>query len=209
MRKLDRDALIRESERARRLRPTSDVDPSVGELWSIRPYITAPQSGNIVEHSDVPVAVAILARRGSICEVVPVSFETDLAGDEDLVIQDAELFGRPFMLEGWLRLPVTRGALGRRFAVLTDEMRGQLLERAAAILDTEAPDLPLEDPRRAYREDERLRVLFASAGVDEQIEAAEPRSTEAVREVLALKREQVERVPAPTFGRPAAVGGER
>ena len=165
-----------EAERARAtqvraIRATEGSTPAVGDLWSIRSEIVDPVSGQAVEHSWAPVVVAVWRDLGIAAEVIPVSFDLDLAGRGDL-IADEPLFDRRYMLECWLRMPVFKGALARRFAICGPGTWARLERTFATPSDESSPEL--DDARLAYRQSERLRVLFAAAGAAARLAGAEP-----------------------------------
>jgi hypothetical protein len=164
--------------------------PTPGEIWTVASSIENT-SGTVIEHSRVPVLVLVLRQAGRLLEVAPVSFETHLAGPLDAPLSN--VFGRPAMAETWLRMPVTPRALQSRALVLPSqelrriesEVRNSSMDGGSAFTE--------DDPRRSYRQDERLRVIFAMAGTGEEIELPEeadsdPELSTAMDKARRLKR---------------------
>jgi hypothetical protein len=155
------DELLRNArEHARSVQANAFVQPEPGQLWTVAEIIR-DQKGNVREQSWTPIEVALLKVRDAVLEVVPISYELQFAGPDDVIVDDEPLFGQAFMLESWLRLPMLRSALGRGVGRLSPSVR-QRLEAMVAVPPTER--FEDADPRSAYRSDERLRVYFAAAG---------------------------------------------
>jgi len=129
-------------------------------------------SGNVVEHSWAPVVVAVWRDLGIATEVIPVSFDLDLVANGDVRAEEP-LFDRPYMLECWLRMPVFKAALARRFGIC-DSITWRRVARTCAAETSDENPFELDDARLAYRQNERLRVLFAAAGAGARLAGAEP-----------------------------------
>jgi hypothetical protein len=197
MRSLPEELLAKERERARAIPVDVGAEPDVDDLWSIKPAISSAQDpSRLIEHSKVPLIVAVLRDAGNILDVAPVSFETDLAGAFDVTVEDAGLLGQPFMVETWLRMPVTRAALHAPIAKLPVGIAHAVAGLARRALTQDAPELSDDDPRRAYRQDERMRVAFAMAGTGEELVLDQPAATPD-GDALAIKRRATRWVQAP------------
>jgi hypothetical protein len=164
--KIDSSKLDAERARAlelREARASENADPKAGELWTIREGILDPDTGSMIEHSWLPVVVAIWRTLGPAQEVIPISFETGIAGEGD-VIADDTLYERSYMLECWLRLPVLRGALAKRIGDVPARTWARLQAACDAESGHRTGDAADDGGLSAYRQIERLRVIFASAG---------------------------------------------
>jgi hypothetical protein len=176
-----------EAERARRQLPAGE--PLPGQVWAVATSIDSEDGRATLEHTRIPLSVIILRANGRLFQVVPLSFEVDLAGPFDVQIGE-EVLGRPAVAEVWLRMPVTRRALARVVAVIPEVDLARVRAAAAQARVEAAADMTIDDPRRAFREDERARVLFAVAGTGEEIEieaSDEPIESPA----FGIKREPV------------------
>jgi len=170
MRRLPTDLLNRERERARRSNVDAGATPQDGDIWTVSSSVTSTSEPHrIIEHSRAPVAVCVLRMAGALVEVAPISFDVDLLGAFDVAIDDDSLLGQSFMVESWLRMPVTRKTLFGRVGALSSDAYQRVMEQAALALRKDAPELSETDPRRAYRQDERMRVIFAMAGTGEEL----------------------------------------
>jgi hypothetical protein len=166
--------------------------PAPGEVWTVSPAIEGAD-GRVLEHSKVPLMVVVLQRTAGVFEVAPVSFETAYAAAFDVSIP--ALLERPALVEAWLRMPVSRRALQKPAARLSDREFREVKEQARRILVESASLLADDDPRRSYRQDERLRVIFAMAGTGEDLQfpgattdAGHAAVTAATEKALRLKR---------------------
>jgi hypothetical protein len=169
MRPLPHELLARERERAGQ-RLGDAATPAPGDLWTVKPTIVSPAEPNrVIEHSKVPLVVTIVRLAGTLVEVAPVSFEMDLTGELDVMVEDDKPLGQPFVVELWLRMPVTMHALARKVGALRTADATRVLAEGRTALSAEISDLPELDPRRAYRQDERMRVIFAMAGTGEEL----------------------------------------
>jgi len=196
---IERGLLDAERERMRRLKAAQTSDPpAVGELWTVRPAVSAPGSGLIVEHSLAPLLVVVLRRSNEWLDVAPVSYDVDYAAPGDVIEREALPFDKPYMIETWLRLRVAEMALVRRVGVVPKRTLSQARRDATRLVSSPQPALPAEDPRRAYRQDERLRVLFAGAASGDLLDVEELTTEQEI--ALALKRGEPVRwktAPAP------------
>lgn len=162
-----RDLRAKEAARARRALPAEEPIP--GQVWAISPSISTADGLALLEHSRTPLSVIVHRAVGTLFQVIPISFETEMAGAFDIPLSD-KILGRPAMAEVWLRMPVSRRALARAIGELPEEDLAKVRTTAAEAGRTSSPELPIDDPRRAFREDERARVYFAVAGTGEELE---------------------------------------
>src|SRR5581483_6256170 len=142
---------------------TVGAEPLESELWAVSPEITNA-SGTVVEHSLAPLIVAVVRQIGDVYEVAPISFEIDLLGPRDVVVGQKRLFERPFMVECWLRLAVSPRALARRVGELSDEDWARVAKACGPVVPASDTASATDDARASYRNEERLRVMFAAAG---------------------------------------------
>jgi hypothetical protein len=175
-------------------RVANDAGPAAGQVWAIKRAIK-DANGRLLEHSMVPVLVVILRKTGSVFEVAPISFETDLAGAFDVLVPS--FLQRPALVETWLRMPVTRRALKSLAGDLEPSVMNRVRSECSRSLIESAPELEDNDPRRAYRQDERLRVIFAMAGTGEELILSNGLATDetsavdvATAKALRLKRDE-------------------
>jgi len=184
------DGTARRAKVSESARAGHGATPKPGEVWTLSSSIE-DRSGAVIEHSRVPVLVVVLRRVAELFEVAPLSFEVDLRGSFDA--QLTSVFGRPAIAETWLRMPITRRALQSRALVLSAEDLTGVMNQLTRAATEDAPTLPEDDPRRSYRQEERLRVIFAMAGTGEEIELpdeAEPdtKLDHAREKALRVKR---------------------
>lgn len=164
--------------------------PIPGELWAISSTIK-DGTGSLIEHSRVPVLVVIARQVSQLFEVIPVSFESDLVGPFDVAI--GQVFGRDAIAETWLRMPVSARALQESAGRLDAEAFRRIQAELRRAASSSTPALPEDDPRRSYRQEERLRVIFAMAGTGEEIELPDEADTDTelndlTEKALRLKR---------------------
>lgn len=91
--------------------------------------------------------------------VLPVSAETWLAADEDVLLR-AEVLGYPAMVERWNRVDVLVEQVGDRLSDPTETLLLIVDTNASAdvLVETGPPITAAADPRSEFREDEQRRV---------------------------------------------------
>ena len=173
------------TQSAWRPRATPDAPVAVGAIHAI----AAPDL-------DLLLLAVVIDLDDELATLFPLTDEVHMAGDWDVIVDD-DLLGYPVVIEAWNTVEVPREQIRERLAVTGDGLQADLLDLYDRSLVGEAsPDKipqgpPLDrddDPRHAFREQERERVAryaqpFEPMGFGAMVKAARETRGIAVAEL--------------------------